>query len=203
MGYDGRLDFPELYDKKQIGLTCFSVCSQILVPLIRTVEEVKGLVGAAKFPPEGRRGFGSPFALQNFDPGLTMTDYLQQANESLLTMVQIETREALEAVEQIAPLVDVVFVGPFDLGNNIGHPIIAGQMHPELDAAIDRILRAAVAAGKKCGIYCSSGEQAKQYADKGFHMISVATDYSTLGAAMASELSVARGEGKGAKHGSY
>lgn len=132
-----------------------------------------------------------------------MTEYLQQANDSLLTMVQIETREALEAVEDIAPLVDVVFVGPFDLGNNIGHPIIGGKMDPELDQAIDRVLKAAVAAGKKCGIYCSSGEQAKQYADKGFHMISVATDYTTLGAAMADTLSIALGKEARGKDGSY
>ncbi|KAL2017551.1 hypothetical protein VTK56DRAFT_1985 [Thermocarpiscus australiensis] len=165
----------------------------ILVPLIRTVEEVKNVVAAAKFPPLGRRGFGSPFALQNFQSGLTFTEYLQQANESLLTMVQIETREALDSVEEIAPLVDVVFVGPFDLGNNIGHPIIDAKMAPELDEAISRILRAAVAAGKKCGIYCTSGEQAKQYADKGFHMISVATDFTALQAAMEDTLAIARG----------
>ena len=157
---------------------------------------MKELVAAAKFPPQGRRGFGSPFALHTFEPGLTLTDYLQQANDSLLTMVQIETREALESVEEIAPLVDVVFVGPFDLGNNIGRPIIGGNMHTELDQAIERILKAAVAVGKKCGIYCTSGEQAKQYADKGFHMISVATDYSTLGAAMTDTLAIARGEGR-------
>lgn len=163
------------------------------MPLIRTVEEVKELVAAAKFPPQGRRGFGSPIALQNFQAGLTFTEYLQQANESLLTMVQIETQEALDAVEEITPLVDVVFVGPFDLGNNIGHPIIDGKMDPELDEAISRILGAAVAAGKKCGIYCTSGEQAKQYADKGFHMISVATDYTALQAAMADTLAVAQG----------
>lgn len=132
-----------------------------------------------------------------------MTEYLQQANDSLLTMVQIETREALEAVEEIAPLVDVVFVGPFDLGNNIGHPIIGGKMDPELDEAIDRVLKAAVAAGKKCGIYCTSGEQAKEYADKGFHMISVATDYTTLGAAMADTLSIALGKEAKGKDGSY
>ncbi|KAK4110493.1 Phosphoenolpyruvate/pyruvate domain-containing protein [Canariomyces notabilis] len=175
----------------------------ILVPLIRTVAEVRDVVAAAKFPPDGRRGFGSPIALQNFQPGLSFTDYLQQANESLLTMVQIETREALESVEEIAPLVDVVFVGPFDLGNNIGHPIIDGKMEPELDEAISRILRATVAAGKKCGIYCTSGEQAKKYADMGFHMISVATDYTTLGAALIETLAVARGDSKKAKNDSY
>ncbi|KAK3498206.1 Pyruvate/Phosphoenolpyruvate kinase-like domain-containing protein [Neurospora crassa] len=175
----------------------------ILAPLIRTVEDVKNLVTAAKFPPEGKRGFGSPIAMQNFNPMPTFTEYLQQANESLLTMVQIETQEALDCVEEIAPLLDVIFIGPFDLGNNIGHPIIEGKMDPELDEAIDRILKAAVTAGKKCGIFCTGGEQAKQYADKGFHMISVATDYTLLGAAMADSLSIARGQGKQDKPASY
>ncbi|AEO54118.1 hypothetical protein MYCTH_2296287 [Thermothelomyces thermophilus ATCC 42464] len=175
----------------------------ILVPLIRTVEEVKSVVAAAKFPPEGQRGFGSPFVLQNFEAGLTLTEYLQQANDNLLTMVQIETREALDLVEEIAPLVDVVFIGPYDLGNNIGHPILGGKMDPELHDAIARVLKAAVAAGKKCGIYCISGAQAKQYADMGFHMISVATDYSTLGEAMVERLTIARGQAEEEKGGSY
>ncbi|KAH6650034.1 Pyruvate/Phosphoenolpyruvate kinase-like domain-containing protein [Chaetomium tenue] len=173
----------------------------ILVPLIRTVEEVKNLVAAAKFPPQGQRGFGSPFAMQTFGAGLNMTEYLQQANDSLLIMVQIETREALEVVEEIAPLVDVVFVGPFDLGNSIGHPILGPKIDPELQDAVARIFKATIAAGKKCGIYCGSGEQAKRYADMGFHMITAAADYFAMSGALASSLAVARGEGNEAKSG--
>jgi len=109
-------------------------------------------------------------------------------------MVQIETKEALEAVEEIAPLVDVLFIGPFDLGNNIGHPIIDGKMDPELDEAITRVLNAANLAKKKCGIFCTSGEQARGYAKQGFHMISVATDYTSLGATIEQSLAIARGE---------
>ncbi|KAK4143215.1 Pyruvate/Phosphoenolpyruvate kinase-like domain-containing protein [Dichotomopilus funicola] len=164
----------------------------ILIPLIRTVDEVKSVVAAAKFPPEGQRGFGSPFAAQGFEAGVSSVDYLQQANGNLLTMVQIETQEALDAVEEIAPLVDVLFVGPFDLGNNIGHPIL-GKMDPELEEAIARILKATVAAGKKCGIFCDTGEQAKRYAEMGFHMINVAVDYTALRATLAKSLAVARG----------
>ncbi|KAK4659619.1 hypothetical protein QC762_111940 [Podospora pseudocomata] len=175
----------------------------ILVPLIRTVDEVKSVVSAAKFPPQGTRGFGSPIAVQNFHPEPTLTEYLQQANDSLLTMVQIETKEALDSVEEIAPLVDVVFIGPFDLGNNIGHPIINGKTDAELDDAIARIYKATVAAGKKCGIFCTGGEQAKKYADRGFHMINVATDFTALQATMVDALAVAQGKVQGEKAASY
>jgi len=168
----------------------------VLVPLIRTVAEVRTLVASCKFPPLGNRGFGSPFAMQSFDPAPTFTEYLEQANDSLLTMVQIEIREALEAVEEIAPLVDVLFIGPFDLGNNIGYPILDGAVKPELKAAMARILEATKKAGKKCGVYATSGEQAKAYADMGFHMICVATDMTALQAVVAESVAVATGRVK-------
>ena len=99
------------------------MCIQVLVPLLRTVEQAKELVQAAKFPPVGRRGFGSPLSAERFHPMPTFTEYLQQANDALLTMVQIETREALEVVDEIAAVegIDVLFIGPFDLGtHNLG-----------------------------------------------------------------------------------
>ena len=69
----------------------------IIVPLLYTVEDAKKLVDSAKFPPRGSRGFGSPFPMEKFG-GQTTTEYLQQANDALLTIVQIETKEALENV---------------------------------------------------------------------------------------------------------
>jgi 4-hydroxy-2-oxoheptanedioate aldolase len=108
----------------------------------------------------------------NFN-NVSISEYLQQANDALITIVQIETKEALDTVEQIAtvPGVDVLLIGPFDLGNNIGRPILDGNMHEELHAAIDRIHNAAQKNGRATGIYCTSGEQAKEYADKGFNMV--------------------------------
>ncbi|ROT37767.1 HpcH/HpaI aldolase/citrate lyase family protein [Sodiomyces alkalinus F11] len=178
---------------------------RVLVPLLRTVQEAKELVQAAKFPPVGRRGFGSPLAMERFQPAPTMTEYLQQANDTLLTMVQIETKEALDVVENIAAVdgIDVLFIGPFDLGNNIGHPILSGIMKQELLDAIARTLAATHKAGKKCGIFCTSGEQAKMFADQGFDMLSVATDYTALQATLAESVSVARGIAKPARGGTY
>ncbi|KAI0477970.1 Pyruvate/Phosphoenolpyruvate kinase-like domain-containing protein [Xylaria cf. heliscus] len=129
----------------------------VLIPLLRSAEEAKKIVSAAKFPPQGQRGLGSPFAMERFNPIPTMTEYLQHANESLLTIVQIETQEALDAVEEIAavPGIDVLFIGPFDLGNNIGYPILDGVIKPELEQAIDRILAATKKANKKAGFFAT------------------------------------------------
>lgn len=147
----------------------------IIVPLLYTVEDAKNLVAWSKFPPKGKRGFGSPFSMGAFDNagGLTGFEYMTGANDNLLTIVQIETKEAFDVVEEIAKIdgIDVLFVGPWDLGNNLGFPV-QGDFSPELKEAIERIRVAAKDAGKKSGIYCPSGDVARKFADQGFQMVS-------------------------------
>lgn len=67
----------------------------VIVPLLYTADDARRLVEAAKFPPVGRRGFGSPFAMGSTG-NVSAVEYLQTANDSLLTIVQIETKEALD-----------------------------------------------------------------------------------------------------------
>ncbi|RAH78889.1 2,4-dihydroxyhept-2-ene-1,7-dioic acid aldolase [Aspergillus japonicus CBS 114.51] len=160
----------------------------ILVPMLETAEDARRIVQYSKFPPQGNRGFESLLAVEKFVEQhphggpvreLTGLEYLQQANDALVIAVQIETKAALENVGAIAavPGVDVLFIGPFDLGVNIGHPMREqGEMDPELLKAIHTIHEAAQAAGKATGIYCDSGEEARRYADQGFLMPSAMTD---------------------------
>ncbi|KAL7936842.1 Phosphoenolpyruvate/pyruvate domain-containing protein [Trichoderma chlorosporum] len=151
----------------------------VLVPLLRTVKEAEDIVQASKFPPWGKRGFGSPYSAKQFGPTLSSLDYLNQANETVLTMVQIETQEALDAVDEIAAVegIDVLFVGPFDLGNNIGHRITPAGIPSELEDALVKIQAAAKKAGKKSGIYTLSADHAKKCQEQGFDMVHVVTDY--------------------------
>ncbi|KAI9839874.1 MAG: hypothetical protein M1819_000066 [Sarea resinae] len=125
----------------------------------------------------------------------TAGEYLEQANDSLLTIVQIETVEALENVDDIARVdgLDVLFAGPFDLGINIGHPIKDGKFDDELKEALAKILKAAQENGKRTGIYSTSGEQARSYADQGFNMITVIADMDALTTHLTSSLSTAKG----------
>lgn len=54
----------------------------------------------SRFPPAGRRGFGSPFAPSHW--GLTSSEYFSASNENVLVMIQIETKEAVDNLEEIA-----------------------------------------------------------------------------------------------------
>lgn len=178
----------------------------ILVPLLQTAEQAADVVKWAKFPPVGNRGFGSPFSMEKFvsQPPLgsstaakevSSIDYLQQANNSTIVAVQIETASALSQLSAIAstPGIDVLFVGPFDLGNNISHPIISPTRDPELVAAISSVQAAAEKAGIKSGIYCNSGEEARKYADEGFSMVSAMTDMVAVPKAFGQAFEAARG----------
>ncbi|OJJ42132.1 hypothetical protein ASPZODRAFT_2122782 [Penicilliopsis zonata CBS 506.65] len=159
----------------------------ILVPMLETVQDAENVVRASKFPPLGTRGFEPLLAVDKFVEQhphggevreLSGKEYLEQANSSLVIAVQIETKSALDNVKEIAkvPGIDVLFVGPFDLGVSIGHPIVRGQMDETLVGAIQSVQEAAQAAGIAAGIYCDSGEDAKAWASKGFLMNSVVTD---------------------------
>ncbi|KAK5114832.1 hypothetical protein LTR62_001989 [Meristemomyces frigidus] len=167
----------------------------IMVPLVRTVEDARNVVKFSKFPPTGTRGLGSPFSVEKFDHSMGLMQYYQQANDALLVVLQIETQEALDSVAEIAavPGVDVLLIGPTDLGNNIGHPSLTGEYAPELKAAMAKINDAAHAAGKKSAIYCGSGEQARTFLDQGFDMVNTSNDVALLGGAISQAVEAARG----------
>ncbi|KAL6247054.1 hypothetical protein RBB50_006362 [Rhinocladiella similis] len=180
----------------------------VLLPLLRTADNAREIVAAAKFPPIGQRGFGSPFSMSSFDSNgkLSGLAYMDNANAYVTTVVQIETKEALDNIEDIAAVegIDVLFVGPFDLGNSIGHPV-RGGFDDELRAAISKVHESAVKAGKSSGIYCPDGKTARIYADAGFKMISVVNDMSVLPLGLAKALSQAKGsklEAAGVAYGS-
>lgn len=174
----------------------------IMVPLTETVEQAKNVARFSKFPPMGNRGLGSPFSMEKFiQQGATgvkewsQVEYFQQANESTVVCLQIETAGALQSIDEIAavPGIDVLFIGPYDLGNSIGHPIVKADMDPELKQAISQIQEAAHKAGKWTAIFCGSGETARKYADEGFHMINIMTDVIAVKQSFAQAMDAAKG----------
>ncbi len=91
----------------------------IIVPQIRTRAEAEAVVRATRFPPSGTRSFGPVRAARY---GLDNEDYFTQANTRIFVGLILETKEALEALDQIAGVdgVDALYVGPFDLCISLG-----------------------------------------------------------------------------------
>ncbi|KAG1808920.1 Pyruvate/Phosphoenolpyruvate kinase-like domain-containing protein [Suillus subaureus] len=142
----------------------------VLVPMVSTVEKAREIVADSHFPPGGRRGFGSPFTHGVWS--ISAADYLRSANENVVVMIQIETKEGVKNVDAIAAVdgIDCLFIGPYDLSLCLGYPPPSPDPHPDVETVIQYILKAAHKEGKKCAIYCTSGKQSLKRAEEGFDM---------------------------------
>ena len=115
-------------------------CQSLIVPHVKTGAEVRRFIELAKYHPEGKRGMailmGANTGYEDVDPAVAM----KHANENTLLSVIVETKEALENIEDILiPGIDLVLVGYQDLAQSLGIP---GQYsHPELRAAQARVLQ--------------------------------------------------------------
>ena len=153
----------------------------VITTMVNTPEEAERVVAWSKYPPAGQRSFGSAYAGLAFD--LSMPDYLRQANQQTLTIIQVESQAALGNLDDLfaVPGVDLAFVGPVDLAISLGiDPLPAENPHPVFLEAIREIQRAAQAHHLPLGIYCTSGKAAAERIRQGFLMVNVANDVELL-----------------------
>jgi 4-hydroxy-2-oxoheptanedioate aldolase len=158
----------------------------VICPNIDTREECERFVSACRYAPKGTRSVGPKRAVLYGG-----ADYLARANETILTMAQVESATALANVAAIASVkeLDVVFVGPADLSLSLGREPRVDPADPVVVRAIDEILAAAKAAGKRAAIYCRSVDYARAMIAKGFDLVVVTSDEALLssGAAVAAQ----------------
>jgi len=152
----------------------------VIAPMINTPDEAERLVAWSKFPPAGQRSFGSAYAGLAFD--LSMADYLRQANNQTLAIIQVESQAALGNLDAMfaVPGVDLAFVGPVDLSISLGLDPLPENPHPIFLEALREIQHAAQAHHLPLGIYCSNGKAAAERIRQGFLLVNVATDVGVL-----------------------
>ena len=158
----------------------------VICPLVNSPEDARALVDASSYPPLGGRSFGPSRGLLYGG-----SDYAQQANETIIRFAMIETRGGLAAVKEICAVdgLDGIFIGPSDLGLNLGKGAAADPVDAEVCSAIDHCLATAKAAAKRIGIFCPSGAVAAKRASQGFDFVVPGSDANLLKAVLAAELS--------------
>lgn len=163
----------------------------VIVPQIRSVADVERAVAWCRYPPAGLRGAA---ARRPSDYGRRALEYYRAAGALVLCCVQIETGEALAALDAIlaVPGVDAILIGPSDLAAALGHLGDAG--HPDVEAAISGVLEQARAAGVPVGIVSASPDPAAARArrDQGFSFVTVGVDFAFLAAAADAALAAVR-----------
>lgn len=166
----------------------------LVVPMVNNREEAERAVSWCKYPPQGVRSIGGVFAPFGFDT-TSRTKYHEQANQEIMVIVQIESLDGLNNVDDILSVegIDVAFVGPNDLHAQLGLQPSSEGVEPEFLAALDKIKAAAHRNKVALGMYCSDGAAAVQRGQEGFQMLSIATDATLLLQAAEQNLRLAKG----------
>jgi 4-hydroxy-2-oxoheptanedioate aldolase len=149
----------------------------LLIPYVQSAEEARAAVAAMHYAPRGVRGVAGTTRATGFG---RVEGYHNRASEELCLLVQVETQESLNALEDIAAVdgVDGVFVGPGDLAASLGY---AGQlMHPTVVAAVEDAIRRIRACGKPAGILTPDNVFAARCIELGTVFTAVGSDLGVL-----------------------
>ncbi len=164
----------------------------VIAPMINNVADARRFADFMKFPPIGQRSWGPRAALTL--SGYVGPAYLHSANAITLAIAMIETREALDALDEIlgTPGIDGVFVGPSDLSIALHRGAVVDPHGADVDAMLTKVVARAKAHGKFAAAFCFDGKRARELAGRGYALCSVSTDQLLLRAAARTELAAAR-----------
>jgi 4-hydroxy-2-oxoheptanedioate aldolase len=148
----------------------------VIVPMVNSAEEARAAVSAVRYPPAGTRSWGPA------RPSLIVDAYdAASANERVVCAVMAETVAAVEAIDEITavPGVDAIFIGPVDLGFSYGRD---GTKRDDgfLAEKFEIVRESCVRAGVVPGIFAGSARAGLKWAERGFTLISMASDAALL-----------------------
>ena len=148
----------------------------VVVPRVTSTAQAERAVSYAKFPPTGVRGCGTTAPL-DFNRQQGWDQALRRLNEQSLVVLQAESKEAIDSLEDILQVrgVDVVLVGPLDLSINLG---VAGKLDdPKWTAAVERVIEICMAHQVPTGIMLGSPEALRPWWEKGMRFLVCGNDY--------------------------
>jgi len=156
----------------------------IVFPYVETREETENAVSSMRYPQRRGDAAMEPAGTRGASPGIASwfwgaSDYFDRADVwpldprgDLLAVIQIESKKAVENIEEIAavPGVGAIFIGPSDLSISYGVP---GQReHPEVAAGMKKVLDVCKRRNIPCGL-TTSADSVEQYLEEGYSFVTV------------------------------
>ena len=145
----------------------------IMIPWMKSMEEVQKAVSDCNYPPEGRRGIGGERATAW---GQCLKEHTAEANENVLVIPMIESIDAIPNVADMCKVdgVEIFFFGPADFSSTAG---FRGQWEgPGISEKILELKNTIKNAGKYCGVVSTSNQNLTERIDQGFQMLAMGTD---------------------------
>ena len=175
-------------------------CYGVICPMVSNRKEAENFIRACQYPPKGYRSFG-PIRATIYGGA----DYAKYAEQEILKLAMIETKEALEKLDEIldTPGLDGIYIVPADLSLALNEE--PGFDRPENTKAYKEILRILEFAKKRnllAGLHNGTPEYAQKMIDKGFNLVTVGSDNRYIAAGSKSDLEKLKGI-KGSKSKGY
>lgn len=144
-----------------------------LIPFVESADDAKRAVAATRYPPQGVRGVSVSHRSNRYG---TIPEYFDVINDNISVIVQIESRKAVAAIDEICAVegVDCVFIGPSDLAAGYGY--LGNPLHPEVQQAMQKIIASAKEHGKPVGILAPVEADARRYLEMGVTFVAVGSD---------------------------
>ncbi|MFZ7101440.1 MAG: HpcH/HpaI aldolase family protein [Peptococcaceae bacterium] len=143
----------------------------VIVPGVESGEEVKNVVNAVKYYPQGNRGLCPTTSAADFGMKATLKDYTKEANNETVVFGIIESKQAVENINDILSVegLDGVLIGTTDLAQSLG---CSGEYnHPEVNEMFEKVVQACLAKNITIGAVIREGEIPKKYFDLGVNMV--------------------------------
>ena len=155
-------------------------CYGIICPMVSNRKEAEKFVQACQYPSKGYRSYGPLRGLLYGG-----SDYAKHADNEILKLAMIETKESLEKLDEIleTPYLDGIYIGPADLSLAVGEE--PGFDRPENSIAYKQINKILESARKKnllAGIHNGSVEYAQKMISLGFNLVTVGSDQRFMSA---------------------
>jgi 4-hydroxy-2-oxoheptanedioate aldolase len=170
-------------------------CYGVICPMVSNKTEAENFVQACLYPSKGYRSFGPIRGLIYGG-----SDYAKEADNEILKLAMIETKESLENLDEIlnTPNLDGIYIGPADLSLALGEE--PGFDKSENTLAYKEILKILEATKKRkllAGIHNGSVEYAKKMISKGFDLVTIGSDQRFMSAGAKAAIESIKGVKKG------
>jgi 4-hydroxy-2-oxoheptanedioate aldolase len=159
----------------------------VICPMVNNRREAEALVRYAKYPPRGSRSNG-PIRAALYGEA---SAYQVTANDETLVLPMIETREAVENMDDILDVAGIagVYVGPSDLAFSYGRAPKFDHEEPVFLEIYAKLIAACGQRGLYAGIHTASAAYAARAIGMGFRLVTVMNDSGLM--AMAARAAVA------------
>ncbi|PVX83975.1 2-dehydro-3-deoxyglucarate aldolase/4-hydroxy-2-oxoheptanedioate aldolase [Paraburkholderia unamae] len=145
----------------------------LMFPYVQSAAQARRVVESMKYPPLGQRGFAGIHRASRYG---MVSDYGKRANDLTACIVQLETPQAIDCLEEIAAVdgVDALFVGPGDLSAALG--CIGDLQNARVQTLMATAAKRARAVGKPIGTLGPTPEMVHGFAKMGYDYVAVGSD---------------------------